>query len=62
MKYYIQFNRHVRNVEANTSEDAQKKASEELLDAVLRASDEGGDPVEALLKAGFGVSVRYDYD
>ena len=56
MGYYVQFDKQ-GPVDAKSAEEAQKKASEALIASVKRASDEG-DPVEALVKAGFSVSVR----
>ncbi len=56
MGYYVQFDKQ-GPVEANSVEYAQKKACEELIAAVRKASDEH-DPLEALLRAGFSVSVR----
>ena len=57
MGYYVQFDRQ-GPVDANSAEEAQKKASEEFIAAVKKASDEA-NPVEALIKAGFSVSVRW---
>ena len=45
-------------MDAKSAEDAQKKASERLIDAVKKASDEP-NPVEALIAAGFKVGVRW---
>ncbi len=57
MGYYVQFDKQ-GPVDAKSVEEAQKKASEALIAAVKKASDEG-NPVEALVTAGFSVSVRW---
>ncbi len=57
MGYYVQFDKQ-GPVDAKSAEDAQKKASERLIDAVKKASDEP-NPVEALIAAGFKVGVRW---
>ena len=57
MGYYVQFDKQ-GSVDAGSADEAQKKASEELIAAVTKASDEA-NPVEALIKAGFSVSVRW---
>ncbi len=57
MAYYVQFDKQ-GSVDAGSAEEAQKKASEELIAAVAKVSDEA-NPIEALLKAGFSVSVRW---
>ena len=56
MGYYVQFDKQGA-VDAQSDDEARKKASEELIAAVKKASDEA-NPVEALLRAGFSVSVR----
>ena len=56
MGYYVQFDKQGQ-VDAGSADEAQKKASEELIAAVVKASD-GANPVEDLIKAGFSVSVR----
>ena len=57
MGYYVQFDKQ-GPVDTGSADEAQKKASEELIAAVKMASDEA-NPVEALIKAGFSVSVRW---
>ena len=56
MGYYVQFDKK-GSVDAESADEAQKKASEELIAAVTKASGEA-NPVEALIKAGFSVSVK----
>ena len=55
MGYYVQFDRQ-EPVDADSAEEAQKRASEELIAAVTKASGQP-DPVEALLSSGFSVGV-----
>lgn len=57
MGYYVQFDKQ-GEVDAESADAAQKKASEELIAAVKKASD-AANPVEALISAGFSVSVRW---
>ena len=57
MGYYVQFDKQ-GDVDAKSVEEAQKKASEELIEAVKKASDQA-NPVEALIGAGFSVNVRW---
>ena len=56
MGYYVQIGKQ-GPVDAQSADEAQKKGSEELIAAVKKASDEA-NPVEALVSAGFRVSVR----
>ena len=56
MGYYVQFDKQ-GPADAQSADEAQKKASEELIAAVMKASDQA-NPVEALISAGFSVSVR----
>lgn len=55
MDYYVQFDKQ-GPADAESAEEAQKKASEALIAAVKKASDEA-NPVEALISAGFSVRV-----
>ena len=55
MGYYVQFDKQ-GPVDATSAEEAQKKASEELIAAAIKVSD-GANPVEALISAGFKVIV-----
>jgi hypothetical protein len=55
MGYYVQFDRQ-GPAEAESAPEAQKKASEELIAAVKKASDLP-DPVEALITVGFKIIV-----
>ena len=57
MGYYVQFDKQ-GPVDAQSADEAQKKGSEELIAAVKKASDQA-NPVEALISAGFSVSVRW---
>ncbi len=57
MGYYVQFDKQGPS-DAQSADEAQKKASEELIAAVKKASDQT-NPVEALISAGFSVSVRW---
>ena len=60
MGYYVQFDKQ-GPVDANSAEEAQKKASEELIDQVMKARRQD-NPVEALIGIGFSVSVRWRPD
>ena len=56
-QFYVQFDKQGA-VDVQSADEAQKKASQELIAAVKKASDEA-NPVEALIGAGFSVSVRW---